>query len=555
MPDTPNSTVAASTTSLRRGNARGDARSRHADRTHGGPAHNDEVQTRIAAAGSGAAAVQSVQPTRPPDASADPTQSLSTQTIVATDLLVAPSTTAQALGDTARPVAQILTGDAHSDTLQPIPETLPIKGFLSFDADRVEMIAELPASPGAAALNPAPKVPKPPSSGPGSVPTPGLVAGLLAAVARREVNGDSSRLQSAAAVQTISEDATTIAVAPGIVVPPTLAGHYTLTGPPSFVDQVMNFALGILHQISRVIGVELSLVLDKAISSADPPFFTTFGLTATKTTYTFTDDDGVTRSWKVWQISAKHPSGEVVIAIHGSAMTIQPSLIQWLDYAQTVRDTGATVIVPIYPLTQNGGQAAIVAPGMAEFIAIAVAAHGAEHVSIYADSSGGLIAMLAVQKIVRDCAGDSACLAQARPARMVLLSPGLSGKALFTDPNVALVDDPVESVPNPNDGPNWQGDLPDTGAGALLWDPSQGSAADLPAIAIYIGTRDILAPGELTFAERMVEAGSPVTVVIGVGQIHDWALGGLPASSKAPAYRHEIYEQLGLIDTPAPSTA
>jgi uncharacterized protein (DUF427 family) len=34
---------------------------------------------------------------------------------------------------------------------EPMPETLPIKGFLSFDADRVDMIAELPASPDAAA--------------------------------------------------------------------------------------------------------------------------------------------------------------------------------------------------------------------------------------------------------------------------------------------------------------------------------------------------------------------------------------------------------------------
>jgi acetyl esterase/lipase len=424
----------------------------------------------------------------------------------------------------ARPAAQLLAGDAHSDTLRPM-------------------------------LNPAPKVPKSPSSDTGSVPAPGLVAGLLAGVARREVDAGSSRPQSAAAVQTTGQAAQTIAVAPGIVVTPVLAGHYTLTGPPSFTDQLMNFALGILHQISKVIGVELSFVLNKAISSADPPFFTTFGLNATKTTYTFTDDDGVTRSWMVWQISAKHPSGDVVIAIHGGGMTIQPSLIQWLDYAQMVRDTGATVIVPIYPLTQNGGQAAIVVPGMAEFIANEVAEHGAEHVSIYADSSGGVIAMLAVQKIVRDCASDSACLAQTRPARMVLLSPALSGATMFTDPNVALVDDPVESVPKPNEGPNWQGDLADTDADALLWDPSQGSAADLPATAIYIGTRDILAPGELTFAERMVEAGSSVTVVIGVGQIHDWAVGGLPTSSKAPTYRHEIYEQLGLIDTPAPSTA
>lgn len=33
----------------------------------------------------------------------------------------------------------------------PMPETFPIKGFLSFDPDKVDMVAELPAPPGAAA--------------------------------------------------------------------------------------------------------------------------------------------------------------------------------------------------------------------------------------------------------------------------------------------------------------------------------------------------------------------------------------------------------------------
>ncbi|WP_280827856.1 alpha/beta hydrolase [Mycobacterium sp. OTB74] len=393
----------------------------------------------------------------------------------------------------------------------------------------------------------------------GSLPTATLAAWTLAGIVHRERNSDLTAARSAAAATTTTTTAAAtatatqqsqpIAVAPGIVVPATLVGHYTLTGPPSFTDQLTNTALGLLHQVSTVIGVELSFALSQAISSADPPFFTTLGLKATKTTYTFTDDTGSTQSWKVWEISPTQPTDDVVIAIHGGAFTIQPNLLQWLDYSQMARDTGATVIVPMYPLAQNGGDAAAVVPPMADFIAATVADYGADHVSIYADSAGGDIAMLAVQKIVRDCGGDAACLASTRPDHMVLLSPALSGTALFTDPNVALIDDPVESVPKPGQDPGWQGDLPDTGPDALLWDPSQGSAADLPATTIYVGTRDILAPDEMTFAGRMAEAGSPIDVVIGMGQIHDWALGGLPTSSQAPLYRNDIYQQLGLIET------
>ncbi|MET0705190.1 MAG: hypothetical protein ABWY93_36530 [Mycobacterium sp.] len=88
---------------------------------------------------------------------------------------------------------------------------------------------------------------------------------------------------------------------------------------------------------------------------------------------------------------------------------LQPNLIQWLDYASMARDTGATVIVPMYALATHPGQrtAAQVVPPMAEFIATTVDEHGADNVSVYADSAGGLVAMLAVQKFIRDCLGGT----------------------------------------------------------------------------------------------------------------------------------------------------
>lgn len=261
--------------------------------------------------------------------------------------------------------------------------------------------------------------------------------------------------------------------------PASLDGHYALTDAPSVFDQLTIFSLSILHQISNIIGVNLAYKLSEAMSSEDPPFFTTLGLHATKTSYDFADTGGGAQSWRIWQVAPTNPTDDVVIAVHGGAFTSQPNMIQWLDYAQTARDTG---------------------------------------------------------------------LAETRPNHMVLISPALSGNTLFTDPNVALIDDPVNGVPDPSQAPDWQGDLPDTGPGAKLWDPTQGSAADLPSTAIYVGTRDIVAPSEMTIAGRMAEAGSPVDAIVGVGQLHDWALGGIPTSSQAPRYRGDTYLQLGLTD-------
>ena len=338
-----------------------------------------------------------------------------------------------------------------------------------------------------------------------------------------------------------------VVVAPGVVVPPELAGDVTVTGPPSFSDQLTVFGLTILHQISNVIGIEIAFQLSALLSSEDPPFFTTFGVKATKSEYTFTDAQGDDQSWKVWEIAPPNPSGEYVVALHGGGFVLQPNMMQWSDYASMARDTGATVIVPMYPVATPGagGIAEAVVPHMADFIAGQVAEHGADNVSVYADSAGGLIAMVGVQKIIRDCNGDADCLAAGVPSRMVLISAPLGGPTIFTDPNVVLVDDPVTAIPKPGDPPNWQGELADDDP---LWNPLAGSASGLPPTAIYIGTRDILAPGELLFAQKMVteDPDADLSVIIGDGQIHDWALGGVYTNSQAPLYRDDIYRQLGI---------
>ncbi|CAJ1587647.1 alpha/beta hydrolase fold domain-containing protein [[Mycobacterium] wendilense] len=337
-----------------------------------------------------------------------------------------------------------------------------------------------------------------------------------------------------------------VAIAPGIVVSPDLYPHTAVTGKPSFFDEITNVGLSIMRSISEVVGFNISYELSALMSSDKPPWFTTLGLDVDQSEYTFTDETGDETTWKVWEIASQNPSDEYVVAVHGGALVNQPNMIQWLDYAAMARETGATVVVPIFPMVtpEEGGNAQTIVGPMADFIAGYVAEHDAENVSVYADSSGGMIAMLAVQKLVRDCqlAGDCAT---ALPSRMVLISPALGGADFMNDPNTQLVNDPVSMPVEPGEGPDWQGDLPDD---SPLWDPTNGSAAGLPPTAMYLGTRDMLTPTALLFAQRMLDEGSEVQVVLGMGQIHNWAMGGLPANSQAPLYRQDIYRQLGLLE-------
>lgn len=378
-------------------------------------------------------------------------------------------------------------------------------------------------------------VPKPVTTSPGPpAPADGPTALEALALARPEqekaVRGPDHVRTSALVTR---QAATPIGLAPGIVVPPSVIGHYEATGAPSLTDRITVFAMEVLNRISDVIGVNIVTKLGEAILSPKPPWFTTLGLDVTKSEYDSRD---------VWTITPPSPSGEVVVGVHGSGFYYPPNIIHWLDYTQMARQTGATVIVPRYPLIPDGGTAANTVPPMADFIAAQVQALGADKVSVYGDSAGGTLAMLAVQKIVRDCAGDAACLAARVPSRMVLVSPGLSGPETYTDPNAVLVNDPVIDIPDPEDFADWED--------PLLSNPNLGPFVGLPPTTVYVGSREISAPGVLTFGDRLLTADPDAGfhVVIGMGQIHNWAQGGgIPINSQTGKYRDDVYRQLGIV--------
>ncbi|MGK2869178.1 MAG: alpha/beta hydrolase [Mycobacterium sp.] len=370
-------------------------------------------------------------------------------------------------------------------------------------------------------------------------------AWVLLAAARRELNQTMQprTVQAGGVVaereaERELEAAASTTLAPGIVVPPELSDKVTATGRPSLMDIITVRALEVIKRVSQFIGVNVTMQLGRVITTPTPPWFTTIGLDVTKDTYEGGD---------VWVISRPNPTDERVIAVHGSGFIFNPNIIHWMDYAQMARETGATVIVPRYPLIPNGGNAANSVPAMADFIANEVETYGAENVSIYADSAGGNLSTLAVQKIVRECGGNAGCLAARVPSRMVLLSPALDGKGMQTDPNAALTNDPVVWIPAKDLEyySSWS-----TGP-EELWNPMLGPTHGMPPTVVYVGSREQSAPGALLYAARLVNANpaADISVVIGMGQIHDWAQGGyLPINSQAANYRRAIYRQLGIVD-------
>lgn len=316
-----------------------------------------------------------------------------------------------------------------------------------------------------------------------------------------------------------------------------VADSITHTGPPTLIDRVTVAALRVVRVVSKIIGVDLYGQIGKLIASANPPFFVKFGLDVRKTEFEASPGN----TWKVWEFTPPEPSGKTVVAVHGGGFILQPNLLHWIDYSNMARQTGATVVVPIYPLaTTDKGTAVTVVPAMADYIANQVAAHGAENVSVYADSAGPNLALGALREMVQR--GD------ALPARMVLISftPDLS----LSNPDLYTTDDPIIDI---NDlgfystVNHWGDGLDprDPMMSPLFIEPEVLRA--FPQTTVYIGSLEYMLPDMLLFQQKAVSSGAPFSLVIGDGQFHDWPIGGLPINSQAPKVRRDIYRELGLL--------
>lgn len=348
----------------------------------------------------------------------------------------------------------------------------------------------------------------------------------LMAAARREFETVFESPSLAGPVEAVTtSEVETVAVENSIV----------FTAEPTVFDRMVVSSLRVMRVVSNVIGVDIYGLFAKVLERAKPPFFLRFGLDVRQTEYEVSPGN----TWQVWEFHPPNPTGKTVVAIHGGGFVVQPLVTHWRDYTDMARKTGATVIVPMYPLaTTEAGSASKVVPAMAQFISDQIAARGAENVSVYADSAGTILAMSALRQLVLND--------RLVPASVVLLSP--APDASLSNPAIRDIDDPVIDVDNLDfytDGSHWADgfDPKDPMVSPLFIEDSV--LAGLPPTTIYIGTLEIGLPDTLLLRDKWIAAGGAVDLVVGQGQIHDWALDG-SINSQAAKVRPDIYDQLGL---------
>ncbi|MGV0791445.1 alpha/beta hydrolase [Mycolicibacterium sp. XJ1819] len=406
----------------------------------------------------------------------------------------------------------VLFADESRDSRPPAPESKPVAGTVGLLSSVLTAVL-------------APFV----SGGP-AAPAPPPVPLALMAMARRDFGG--ALLANSATVDSVSTP---------------LAAEATFTGRPSLVTQVFVAGLRLIKPVLGLFGVELNGTSARIpfFTDGKPPFFLTFGLNVASSEY---------QGWKVWTLSpSTAPPEKVVVAVHGGSFIATASLFHWWTYADMVRDAGATVVVPLYPLANEegtGGTAKTVVPTVADFIADHVAEYGAENVSVIGDSAGGSIALAATQLLVQRCNGEPECLAATLPGHMVLLSPALD--AGVTNPNVALVNDPLlNPTISKRNGQWWAkgletADDPD-GTKNPLASPLFGSLEHLPPTAVYAGSLDSRTPDVLVLQEKAnATPGADFTFELRKGQFHDWTIFAFLPDGYTE--RPKIYRDLGLLD-------
>jgi acetyl esterase/lipase len=372
-----------------------------------------------------------------------------------------------------------------------------------------------------------------PSSVDGS---PGAPAGApaawsLLAFARRE-------FETALAPPPVTDTTASLSTTSQTLQDQAVANTLTYTAPPDLFDQLIVSGLRLARDIGLVFGLNFGGIVGTLLASQDPPFFLTFGLTAQQTQYEISPGN----VWKVWTFTPPEPTDKTVIGIHGGGFIIEPTIMHWIDYTQMARDTGATVVVPMYPLaTTPAGAIVTVQPVMADFISQQIDRCGAENVSIHADSGGVTYALGAVRELI--LRGDPV------PASMVLLG----GQAYYSldNPDIRLIDDPFFDVDHlefyQDNSHAFDGltDQKDPRFSPLFMETEVLQA--LPPTMIYVGEVEFLLPDNLLLYQRAVDIGAPISMVVGTGLPHDWALGGLRTYSQTPVVRPDIYRQLGLL--------
>jgi len=215
-------------------------------------------------------------------------------------------------------------------------------------------------------------------------------------------------------------------------------------------------------------------------------------------------------------------SRQRLLYLHGGAFVFQITSYHWKLVAELAERAGATVTVPIYPIAPEHGFHEIFGMVM-EVYRDLLRETPASNIVMVGDSAGGNMAVVLTMMAAQSGLPS--------PGRHVLISPGLDMSLSNPEVFEAAKVDPWLAIPGGLEAIR----LYAAGFDRSDWriSPVYGDLSVLPKTLLLTGTRDILHPDSLVFAERARAAGVDVELFVEPGMIHVWPLIAIPEARTA----------------------
>lgn len=211
-----------------------------------------------------------------------------------------------------------------------------------------------------------------------------------------------------------------------------------------------------------------------------------------------------------------------LLYLHGGAYVFQIGRYHWSLIGELAERLGAAVTVPVYPLAPEHDIHAAFGMTMQVYRGL-LDDMSTSNLAFVGDSAGGSMAVVMTMLAAREGLPS--------PAAHVLISPGLDMSLANPDIHAFARRDPWLAIPGGLEAIR----LFAPGVERSDWriSPIYGDLSVLPRTLLLTGTRDILHPDSIVFAERARAAGVDVDLSVAPGMIHVWPLLGIPEARPA----------------------
>ncbi|QTD56718.1 alpha/beta hydrolase [Parasphingorhabdus cellanae] len=218
---------------------------------------------------------------------------------------------------------------------------------------------------------------------------------------------------------------------------------------------------------------------------------------------------------KIYEIEPNQgASRHHIFYLHGGGYAFQIVLVHWATIKKLIKAAGASVTVPLYPLAPEHDWSQSY-PVVMQAYEKAAAKYGAQNITVMGDSAGGGFS-LGLTQMLRD-------QGKPLPGKVILLSPWLDATA--SDPSQQELEqhDVLLSVQGARTaGQFWAGEGNDPSAFPVS--PLFASIDNLPPIALFCGSHDLLYADALRLKDKAKKHRADIALYVGEKMQHVWML-------------------------------